>query len=687
MQHFWRKWSKEILRLLVKKNSGIRMEENMSRQKRQADGSAELAKTVLLSFFALVAAVAIGHFAMAEETLLTISEKTIYAGDSVDIPSCFSEEKKAENITYELKEDSGDRDSVEVSEDGTVKAVKEGTVQVTVSYTLPESPVAKQEFFTVKVLAPQEYSAVYGEVLPAMEAWNYYSPEKYEVIFSHDSLDYKENRICVEGLESATASLKRRDGKGDAFEVAKVTVQAPSFASEKYARAVGTEDFAPEILNFLQSDPGKTYQQDVLEAGKIQWKIGDAEADKPQNDNQSGGSQDSGQTGGDQNSGNQSGGSQDSSQTGGDQNSGNQSGGSQNSGQTGSDQNSGNQSGGSTDADVVAKVTEKGFLAVKVGSVKVSAVLTAKNGDKVSIEAMLFVTDPVLKESQLVLAKGVTKPLVLQGTCEVSTIVRAKTDLEADGDLAYLSTGLNVYAAAKGTIDISIIVDGKVLTAHIIVTNPKFSSSSEIMYKKQSKTVKLKGLNSTYSTVVFSSSNKKIATVSNKGVVKAKKSGRVRIYAQVDGKKIYVLVEVSSKAGYKASKKAIAISKTKTKYSQWRRMRKGYYDCSSLVSRAYRPYGVYFGVKKGWSPTAAAIGKWCARNKKVLSRKAVSYKKLLPGDIVCYSYTRNGRYRNISHIEIYVGNGKNVSASSRNNRVIHYAYKNGSTVLVARPKK
>ena len=87
-------------------------------------------------------------------------------------------------------------------------------------------------------------------------------------------------------------------------------------------------------------------------------------------------------------------------------------------------------------------------------------------------------------------------------------------------------------------------------------------------------------------------------------------------------------------------------------------MRKGYYDCSSLVSRVYRPYGVYFGVKRGWSPTAAAIGKWCTNNKKVLSKKAVSYKKLLPGDLVCYSYARNGRYRNISHIEIYVGKWK-----------------------------
>lgn len=611
----------------------------MNRQKRQAGGTAELVKTVLLSFIALVAAVGIGHFAAAEETLLTVSEKIIYAGDGIEIPDYFSKELKVENVTYEVKEDGGDKGSVELSEDGTVKALKAGAVQVTVSYVLPESPITKEELFSIKVLAPQELSAVYGEVLPSIEAWNYYSQEKYEVFLSKDSLTQNGNQFCVEGLEEATISLKRRDGKGEAFEVAKVAIQAPAFVSPRFARAVGTEAYAPETTHFLEMEQGKSYQKEVLEAGKIQWQIGGGVSDNPQDNNQ-----------------------------------------------PDSDQNGGT-SGGAGDENSVAKATEKGFLALKVGNVKVSAVLTAKNGDQVTLEGTFYVTDPSLQDTQLVLAKGVTKPLVVQGTCEVSTIVRSKTELEADGDLAYLSTGLNVYAAAKGTIDISIIVDGKVLTARIIVTNPKFTSSAEIMYKKQSKTVKLKGLNSTYSTVAFSSSNTKVATVSKKGVVKAKKSGRVRIYAKVDGKKIYALVEVSSKAGYQASKKAIAISKTKTKYSQLRRMSKGYYDCSSLVSRVYRPYGVYFGVRRGWSPTAAAIGKWCARNKKVLSYKAVSYKKLLPGDIVCYSYARNGRYRNISHIEIYVGNGKNVSASSSNNRVIHYAYKNGSTKVVARPKK
>lgn len=585
----------------------------MKEQKQQrAVGVTGMVKTVLWSAFALVAAVLIGHFATADEPLLKENEKTVYVGDQLEISSYFSEEEKISHVTYELADTSGEKDAVELTEDGIVKAVKAGEAQVTVSYTLEESLISKQETFSVTVLEPQEISAVYGEELSDIQAWSYYDLQEYEVIFSNSSLSQREEKICVEGLKDATISLKKKDGSHSAFEVAKVDIMAPVFARDTFARAMETEAFSPEILYFLQTTEEKTYRQDILEAGKIVWQ---------------------------------------------------------------------------TENSSIAQVSDEGILALKEGKVKVSAVLTAKNGDEETITGELNVTNPVLETTQLVIAKGITKPLVVKGTCEASTYTRAKTELEASGDLAYISTGLNVYAAAKGTIDVSIIVDGRVLTARIIVTNPKFTSSSAIMYKKQSKTVKLKGLNSTYSKVVFSSSNKKVATVSQKGVVKAKKSGRVRIYATADGKKIYVLVEVSSKAGYKASKKAIAISKTKTKYSQLRRMSKGYYDCSSLISRVYRPYGVYFGVKKGWSPTAASIGKWCARNKKLISKKGVSYTKLLPGDIICYSYTRNGRYRNISHIEIYVGNGKNVSASSRYNKVVHYAYKKSSTALTARPKK
>ena len=72
---------------------------------------------------------------------------------------------------------------------------------------------------------------------------------------------------------------------------------------------------------------------------------------------------------------------------------------------------------------------------------------------------------------------------------------------------------------------------------------------------------------------------------------------------------------------------------------------------------------------------------------KVIAKKALDYTKLVPGDLVFYSYTKNGRYKNISHIEMYVGNGMSVSASSSRNAVVHYGYGTNSVVMIARPLK
>ena len=281
------------------------------------------------------------------------------------------------------------------------------------------------------------------------------------------------------------------------------------------------------------------------------------------------------------------------------------------------------------------------------------------------------------------IAKGIKKTVTVTGTCENSIYVCDANDLTC----AYFIEKNKLYANYKGTAELSLFVDGKPLTIKVIVTNPKYSQKKFTMYKGQTKKFSLSGLDKTNSQVTYKTTNKKVARVSSTGKVKAVKIGVTRIQAKADGKTITVWIEIAAKRAYRAAKKEISISKRKTRYSQARRMQKGYYDCSSIVSRVYRQYGVYFGRKSGWSPTAAGIGQWCSSHHKVIAKKAISSNKLVPGDLIFYSYTRNGRYRNISHIEMYVGNGKSVSASSSYNRVVHYGYKKSSVVLIARPLK
>lgn len=114
-------------------------------------------------------------------------------------------------------------------------------------------------------------------------------------------------------------------------------------------------------------------------------------------------------------------------------------------------------------------------------------------------------------------------------------------------------------------------------------------------------------------------------------------------------------ISVCKKKAYKALNKAKnAIG---SNYSQSKRMKKGYYDCSSLVWRSYSPYGIDFGDET-WAPTAADQGKWCDEYAKLLSLKKldVSDYALLPGDVLYYAkQSNNGRYKKIYHTAIFEG--------------------------------
>ena len=66
--------------------------------------------------------------------------------------------------------------------------------------------------------------------------------------------------------------------------------------------------------------------------------------------------------------------------------------------------------------------------------------------------------------------------------------------------------------------------------------------------------------------------------------------------------------------------------------------------------------------------------------------KSVSYDEMQPGDLIFYSFTNNGRYKNISHVAIYVGNGKAVEALNEKYGVVYRDVSSvGSIVLIGRP--
>jgi len=123
---------------------------------------------------------------------------------------------------------------------------------------------------------------------------------------------------------------------------------------------------------------------------------------------------------------------------------------------------------------------------------------------------------------------------------------------------------------------------------------------------------------------------------------------------------------------------SFALSKVGYPYSQDYRDTGNYYDCSSLAYYSCKAAGV--DISFGGATSAAAEGQGLDE-----AGKTVSADQMQPGDLVFYSYLSNGRYKNISHVAIYVGNGKTVEALNESVGVVYKDVSTGSIVMVARP--
>ena len=255
-----------------------------------------------------------------------------------------------------------------------------------------------------------------------------------------------------------------------------------------------------------------------------------------------------------------------------------------------------------------------------------------------------------------------------------------------DERIATVDSSGNVRGKAAGRTYVQAIVGSQVVTAGVQVTNPYLSKSSGTVAKNRTAKIPIRGLSSTSrSSVSVSGSRTKAYIQDNQLVIYPKKKGITWFYVKIDGKQKTYKAEVTS---YKAVKAIAKAKKAKgCRYSQPKRMRKGYYDCSSLIWRCYKPYGIHFG-SRSYAPVAASEAKYMKRHKKVVSYKRVKAQKLLPGDVIFYSYTRNGRYRNISHVALYIGNGRIIHAANRRVGVVEAKYKYTKCIkMIARPAK
>jgi cell wall-associated NlpC family hydrolase len=125
---------------------------------------------------------------------------------------------------------------------------------------------------------------------------------------------------------------------------------------------------------------------------------------------------------------------------------------------------------------------------------------------------------------------------------------------------------------------------------------------------------------------------------------------------------------------------SFALTKVGYPYSQQYRDSGNYFDCSSLTYYSWKAAGI--DIRYGGANTAAAEAEGLER-----AGRTVSYSEMQPGDLIFYSYAQNGRYRNISHVALYVGDGMVVEAKGTAYGVTYNKVPNpGKIVLIGRPQ-
>lgn len=114
-------------------------------------------------------------------------------------------------------------------------------------------------------------------------------------------------------------------------------------------------------------------------------------------------------------------------------------------------------------------------------------------------------------------------------------------------------------------------------------------------------------------------------------------------------------------------------------YSQPLRHSGTHFDCSSLVYYAWLDAGV--DISYGGASTAGYEAQGLAE-----AGKTVVYEEMKPGDLIFFSYEETDGYLDISHVGIYVGNGKMVDARGTAYGVVYRDVpNNGAIVMIGRP--
>ena len=316
--------------------------------------------------------------------------------------------------------------------------------------------------------------------------------------------------------------------------------------------------------------------------------------------------------------------------------------------------------------DVNGKVTP----GKQSGDVAITATVEYPNQEPVTFTGVLDVTNPSI-DSTVVVARKETLTIPIIGSSEYSTYYFGndpnKKEYSNKKCSAYLygsedeqSLMLCICAKnKKNSQKITLTVDGKKLTFKVVFSNPTLKQNVQVVKRGKTLTVPVKGLKSG-STVQYQIADENIAYINEAGKVKGKKLGTTWLSINADGKIINVLVVVQKGKMYKVVKYA-ANQIGVAKYSQEKRMSKGYYDCSSLVWRSYKAAGLNIGNTTWALNSDGFANHYYKKGKHYIGKKLKTNKKLKCGDIIIRGKYKKGKAQTY-HAELYIGDGYVIEA-------------------------
>ena len=215
----------------------------------------------------------------------------------------------------------------------------------------------------------------------------------------------------------------------------------------------------------------------------------------------------------------------------------------------------------------VASVDSKGYVrALKAGTAKISA-----NSGGYVISASVTVRNPYLSASSVSIYPKKTAQLKITGG--TGTVRWTSSNVNV---AKVSSTGL-ITSVNPGTATITASVSGVKLYCKVTVKPPTLSAKSKTLVTRQ--TYKLSVIGGS-GKISWKSSNKKIATVSSKGVVTGVKTGTAVISAKVNGKTLKCKIKV------KPNQISYSVNKDAENYSYGEPhcvVSKAYYSGKSLV--------------------------------------------------------------------------------------------------------